>query len=99
MKDILGPYGIVVVSAVCILNAARGFSIVVALGYGRLMYIKMLPTEWNLRTDNTFPEIVCLALGGIGTREFPINLVFDIAHCDKGRNNASPTAGLDYNFD
>ena len=48
------------------------------------------------RTNNAFPEVVRLALRGVITGKFPVNLILDVAHCDECGNDASPTSSLDY---
>jgi hypothetical protein len=45
-------------------------------------------------TDVTLPVEICLTRGRIGTREFPIDLVLDVAHSDESRHNTIPTARL-----
>jgi len=52
--------------------------------------------ELRIRTDNAFPEEVRLALGGVQTREFPVNLILYVAHCDECGDNTGPTSGPDY---
>ena len=49
--------------------------------------------NWE-HTDVTLPVKICLARGRIGTREFPIDLVLDVAHSDESRHNTIPTARL-----
>ena len=45
-------------------------------------------------TDVTLPVEIGLACGRIGTREFPVDLILDVAHGDKSGHNAIPTARL-----
>ena len=45
-------------------------------------------------TDVTLPVEICLARGRIGTREFPVGLILDVAHSDKSGHNTIPTACL-----
>ena len=46
------------------------------------------------RTDVALPVEVGLACGRIGTREFPVDLVLDVAHSDESGHNTIPTARL-----
>jgi hypothetical protein len=50
-------------------------------------------TDWA-PTDVTLPVKICLARGSIGTREFPVDLVLDIAHGDKSGHDTIPAARL-----
>lgn len=50
----------------------------------------------RIRGDVTLPVKICLARGSIGTREFPVDLVLDIAHGDKSGHDTIPTARLHY---
>lgn len=45
-------------------------------------------------TNDALPEVVGLALGGLITRELPIDFVFYAAHGDGCSDNTSPTACL-----
>lgn len=42
----------------------------------------------------TLPVEICLARGCIGAREFPVDLVLDVAHGDESGHNTIPTACL-----
>ena len=48
----------------------------------------------RIHTDEALPEVVRLSLGGIGTRPFPIYLIFDGGHSDERSHHTTPSAGL-----
>ena len=49
--------------------------------------------EWE-PTDVTLPVEICLTRGRVGTREFPVDLVLDVAHGDESGHDTIPTACL-----
>ena len=49
----------------------------------------------HLHTDVALPEVICLALSGLVTREFPINFIPDVGHCDEGGHNSGPATSFD----
>ena len=51
--------------------------------------------SWGiLHTDETLPEVIRLSFGGVSTRPFPIDLVFNGRHGDESRDYTSPSPGL-----
>jgi hypothetical protein len=47
------------------------------------------------RTDDALPEKIALALRGVGSRELPVNLIFDVTHGNESGDDTSPATRLD----
>ena len=52
-------------------------------------------TRSRERTNDTLPEVVGLALGGLIARELPVDFVLDVGHGDERGHDTAPTARLD----
>lgn len=54
----------------------------------------VLSGRWEVRTNESLPEVVCLSLGGISTRPLPIDLILDGGHGDECSYHATPSTCL-----
>lgn len=67
-----------------------GIVMVIAEGVGETLSGQTI----GLGGNESLPEVVCLSLGGIGTRPLPIDLILDGRHGDECSYHAAPSTCL-----